>query len=394
MILYSERLYYNLDVISDTMGVNCGQETCFICNVKVKIEHEASLENHYSLHRDELERIRISNNMKDVVRTRCLMCEEDNPVVLSRLRMHTKTAHGVPLSEYKKKFNIVTERQHVLVEKVLHKCGLCGIFLLLCSDVIAVHIKRHKISHANYNATYMNLMQKSPLLAADVKKEKCANVRKRKSTEPTEPYPPPSIAIPFQSSMVLSGEETLKLDLSQLPSASLSQLFSASDDGSPKSVSNSDLTLQEFSHTDKASASFSNQSINADASDESTKRDVAIEKFKTDIHTIVNKDPKSQRYPLKEIKYSKMPKMTFQDKLRSKLSKLKTAENRNSPDRVGFNESGRPDQNSREFSNVLDKVYQNFSVEAETTTQRAKDPLELNTDADQSLDDLISNIWA
>ena len=364
------------------MGVSCGQETCFICNVKVKIEHGASLENHYSLHRDELERTRISNNMKDVVRTRCLMCEEDNPVVLSRLRMHTKTAHGVPLSEYKQKFNIASERQHVLVEKVLHQCGLCGIFLLLCSDVIAVHIKRHKISHANYNATYMNLMQKAPLAAADVKNEKSVIVRKRKSTE--EPYAP-SIAIPFQSSMVLSGEETLNLDLSQLPSVSLSQLFSPSEEGSPKSVSNSDITLQEVCHTGKAS--FSNQSINADGSDESTKLDVAIDKFKTDIQTIMNKDPK---YHFQEIKHSKIPKLTFQDKLRTKLSKLKTAENRNSHDRIGFNESGR----SEEFSNVLDKIYQNFSVEAETTTQRAKDPLELNIATDQSLDDLISNIWA
>ena len=368
------------------MGVSFGLETCFICNVKVKIEPGASLENHYSLHRDELERTRISNNMKDVVRTLCLMCEEDNPVVLSRLRMHTKTAHGVPLSEYKKKFSIATERQHVLVEKVLHQCGLCGILLLLCSDVIAVHIKRHKISHANYNATYMNLMQKSPLAAADVKNEKSAIVRKRKSTE--EPYSP-TIAIPFQSSMVLSGEETLNLDLSQLPSVSLSQLFSPSDEGSPESVSNSDLTLQEVSHTGKAS--LSNPSINADDSDESTKSDVAIDKFKTDIQTIMNKDPK---YHLKEINHSKIPKLTFQDKLRTKLSKLKTKENRNSHDMVGFNESGSSDHNSEKFSNVLDKVYQNFSVEAEMTTPRAKDPLELNIDTDQSLDDLISNIWA
>ena len=112
--------------------------------LKVKIEPGASLENHYSLHRDELERTRISNNMKDVVRTLCLMCEEDNPVVLSRLRMHTKTAHGVPLSEYKKKFSIATERQHVLVEKVLHQCGLCGILLLLCITTTATDYNSDK----------------------------------------------------------------------------------------------------------------------------------------------------------------------------------------------------------------------------------------------------------
>ena len=375
------------------MGVNCGQETCFICNVKVQIEHEASLENHYSLHKDELERIRVSNNMKDVVRTLCLMCEQDNPVVLSRLRMHTKAAHGVPLSEYKKKFNIATERDHVLVEKVLHKCGVCGILLLLCSDVIAVHIKRHKISHANYNATFMNLMQKSPLAAADGKKEKSAtSVRKRKSTEF---HSPPAIAVPFQSSMVLSGEETLNLDLSQLSSVSLSQLFSPSDDVSPASVS----SLQERSHTVEASASFSSDtSTDDDASEEFTEHDVAIDKFKTDIHKIMNKDQKSQRNQLTESNISKKPKLTFHDKLRSKFSKLKTepeTEDRNYQDTFNSDEpfmSRRSNDANVDFSNILDKVYQNFSVESEPNIPKARDPLELDTD--QSLDDLISNIWA
>lgn len=369
------------------MGVNCGQETCFICNQKVQIEHEASMENHFSLHRDELERIRVSNNMKDVVRTLCLMCEEDNPVVLSRLRMHTKTAHGIPLSEYKKQFNIASEREHVLVEKVLHKCGVCGILLLLCSDVIAVHIKRHKISHANYNATFMNLMQKSPLAAAaDVKKEKNAPAKKRKSTEPHAP----AIAVPFQSSMVLSGEETLKLDLSQLSSVSLSQLFSPSDDVSPMGVSISEPSLHERSHTDEATESFSDD----DASNESSLHDVAIDKFKTDIHKIMNKDQKSQRHHLTEIASSKKPKLTFHDKLRSKLSKLKT-EPMAGDEKDQYNEPsipGRSNNTAVDFSNLLDKVYQNFSAESETTAPRVRDPLEL--DEDQSLDDLISNIWA
>ena len=376
------------------MGVNCGLETCFICNVKVQIEHEASLENHYSLHKDELERIRVSNNMKDVVRTLCLMCEEDNPVVLSRLRMHTKSAHGVPLSEYKKQFNIATERDHVLVEKVLHKCGVCGILLLLCSDVIAVHIKRHKISHANYNATFMNLMQKSPLAAGDGKKEKSAtSVRKRKSTEL---HAPPAIAVPFQSSMVLSGEDTLNLDLSQLSSVSLSQLFSPSDDVSPASVSSSDHTLQERSYSVESSTSFSSDtSIDDDASDESTEHDVAIDKFKTDIHKIMNKDQKSQRNHLTESNISKKPKLTFHDKLRSKLSKLKTEPNTEDRNYQDSNEpfmSRRSNEANVDFSNLLDKVYQNFSAESETNIPRARDPLELDTD--QSLDDLISNIWA
>ena len=139
------------------MGVG-GLEHCFICNSKVTIENERSMEKHNDeVHKEELKELRISNNTRDVIRTVCQLCQGDFPV--SRMRMHTKQCHGIPVSEYKVQFNIASDRDYQLVEKVLHKCGICGHFLLLCADVIAVHIKRHKITHANYNATFMNLME-------------------------------------------------------------------------------------------------------------------------------------------------------------------------------------------------------------------------------------------
>ena len=227
------------------------------------------------------------------------MCEEDNPVVLSRLRAHTKVAHGLPLSEYKKRFNIATERDHVLVETILHKCGLCGLPLLLCSDVIAVHIKRHKITHANYNATFMNLMQKSPLAANDVKKEKKVSTKRRRSNEPLAP----SIAsVPFQPSMILTGEEALQLDLSLLSSASLSHLFSPNEDLAVSNNDHNEQTLQENSYNVMLTTSISTASTD-DVSNEAAEPHVAIDKFKTNIHKIINKstDQKSSRNDLKEI---------------------------------------------------------------------------------------------
>ena len=75
--------------------------------------------------------------------------------------MNFRSAHGIHVSEYKKKFNITSDKDYDLVELILHECGICGLYLLLDSDVIAVHIKRHKITHANYNAKFMSLV--SPL---------------------------------------------------------------------------------------------------------------------------------------------------------------------------------------------------------------------------------------
>jgi len=49
-----------------------------------------------------------------------------------------------------------------VVELILHDCGICGEYLLLDSDAVAQHLKTggHNITHANYNAQYMNSMMK------------------------------------------------------------------------------------------------------------------------------------------------------------------------------------------------------------------------------------------
>ena len=62
------------------------------------------------------------------------------------MRSHTKTSHGIHVSDYKKQFSIISDKHYEMVEKILHKCGICGMLLLFDSDVIAVHIKKHKVS--------------------------------------------------------------------------------------------------------------------------------------------------------------------------------------------------------------------------------------------------------
>ena len=68
------------------------------------------------------------------------------------LRGHTKSAHSMTITEYKEKFGAHLE----MVEKVLHRCGICEDLILLDSDHIAHHLKKpgHNITHKNYSARY------------------------------------------------------------------------------------------------------------------------------------------------------------------------------------------------------------------------------------------------
>jgi len=145
---------------------------CYFCDTtldkKLFVEHQAK-------HADELHTVRFSNDMKDVCRTKCKICGRIEK--LTNLRNHTKTVHGMVITEYKEKFN-----QHYfdLVEKILHKCGLCGELLLLDSDCVAKHLMNnkmsHKMTHGEYNAKFMSLMVQSNKTTV-VKKQKSKKVR-------------------------------------------------------------------------------------------------------------------------------------------------------------------------------------------------------------------------
>ena len=114
------------------------------------IEHQRS-------HQEEILQTRQSNDMKDVVVTKCQICEE--PVNLTRMRSHTRTRHKMKITEYKEMYG---QQYYDPIQLVLHKCGLCMEYLLLDSDVIAQHLRSNtrthgNITHANYNKTYMKL---------------------------------------------------------------------------------------------------------------------------------------------------------------------------------------------------------------------------------------------
>ena len=112
---------------------------------------------HQKSHEEEIKEMRLSSDMTDVVLTNCKVCEE--PFNLTRMRSHTRTAHKMKITEYKERYN---QQYYDPIELVLHRCGICGEYLLLDSDVVAQHLKTNikthgYITHANYNKKFMTL---------------------------------------------------------------------------------------------------------------------------------------------------------------------------------------------------------------------------------------------
>ena len=181
-------------------------EVCHFCNHKIALEDQRSIFDHYEeSHKQEMETVLVSNNMADCIKTVCKLCDNVYPVV--RMRTHVRVKHDVTIGDYKQRFNIATDRDYELIRKVLHKCGICGIYILLCADVVATHCKKHRISHADYNKRFMEMVS-NPKDRESVE-EKIKKPRKRKIKEQSSN----EVSVPFDPSMILAGDEMLNLDL-------------------------------------------------------------------------------------------------------------------------------------------------------------------------------------
>ena len=128
------------------------------------IDHQAS-------HEEEIKQMKLSSDMKEVVVTNCKVCQK--PFNLTRMRSHTRTAHGMTITEYKERYN---QHYYDPIQLVLHRCGICPEYLLLDSDVVAQHLKSNmkthgSITHANYNKKFMTLKSSIKLEKQEFKEE-------------------------------------------------------------------------------------------------------------------------------------------------------------------------------------------------------------------------------
>ena len=77
-----------------------GSKYCYLCDTNVA---KNNYERHVEEHVDEWEKVTFSNNIKDICKTKCKLCGK--PFSFPAWRVHTKSAHKITITEYKKKFN-------------------------------------------------------------------------------------------------------------------------------------------------------------------------------------------------------------------------------------------------------------------------------------------------
>ena len=105
------------------------------------------------------EGMRYSNDMEDAVRSKCNICEKR--FSLSNLRAHTRSVHLLSFTEYKNFYGVELE------ESVHHRCGICSASMLLDTDLITSHIKRHNLSFANYTRRHLTSSVKTAKISSE-----------------------------------------------------------------------------------------------------------------------------------------------------------------------------------------------------------------------------------
>ena len=122
---------------------------------------------------DKQAKVKLSNNMKDSVKTICQICS--NQISFVGMRSHTKSAHNMGITDYKLQHGELIEN---IVEEIYHKCGICSEKILFHGDAIAPHAKKHKISHKDYNNRFITLRKKTnpPQVVKEELKTSCANM--------------------------------------------------------------------------------------------------------------------------------------------------------------------------------------------------------------------------
>ena len=86
--------------------------SCVMCD---KMVEGKLMEQHMTEH--NMEGVKFSNDMREAVKTRCLLCNEI--FLVTNMRSHVKQKHGMIITEYKEKH--LKGAPYKLVERVLHR---------------------------------------------------------------------------------------------------------------------------------------------------------------------------------------------------------------------------------------------------------------------------------
>ena len=88
-------------------------KSCVICESMVEGK---VMERHMANH--NMDEIKLSNDMRDAIKTRCLLCQE--VFLVNSMRSHVKQKHLIIITEYKEKQ--LKGAPYKLEERVLHRC--------------------------------------------------------------------------------------------------------------------------------------------------------------------------------------------------------------------------------------------------------------------------------
>ena len=105
-----------------------------------------------AVNKADLRSTRYSNHMKDNVQSYCQICKV--PQTFTKMRSHTKSRHGISITDYKKQYGLLVEN---IVEAIYHKCGICNKGILLDGDTLATHARFHGVTHKAYSEKYITL---------------------------------------------------------------------------------------------------------------------------------------------------------------------------------------------------------------------------------------------
>ena len=154
---------------------------------------------------------RLSNQMKDAVKTVCQVCQEE--VFFDSMRGHTRREHEMGISEYKLTFGELAKN---LVKAVYHKCQLCSQKFLLSADAIAKHARLHRMSHREFSARFIVLRgAKAPTKAETMESkemfgEETCSVEREKENVARELTPTEKLAEVSLEEKLLERKKTRK----------------------------------------------------------------------------------------------------------------------------------------------------------------------------------------
>ena len=91
------------------------------------------MEIHMAKH--SMEEVKLSNDMREAIKTRCLLCQE--VFLVNNMRSHVKQKHQIIITEYKEKqlkgapYKLEERVLHRFVQVLLHSCICLCIFVLI-----------------------------------------------------------------------------------------------------------------------------------------------------------------------------------------------------------------------------------------------------------------------